>query len=209
MNTSGQSLPTRPAPKYQMCDTFRLSQEGLTHHFTGKGLGRFAEEYANMIFVVEQWYDHDIAQKSNNDPHGHPLFSELTAQSGGCLYEINSPYSLLGPFVIESHMVLVPRPIPKFKKGDTFLVTEAEFGEEYAGKLFVVQEWYDHYLPEKLIKQGYDHPHGTPYYDVDGSACSVCLYDTTFPETSLYEWDMEFVPPSERHLYEYTQLSLF
>lgn len=209
MNISYQSSQTRPTPKYQIGDTFRLSQEGLTYHLTGAALRYFGEEYEASLFVVEQWYDHDAPQMDDEDPHGHPRFAELCPQGTGCLYLIDFSNSLVGPLFIESHMVFVPHPIPKFKVGDTFLVNEENFGTEYAGKLFVVEQWYDHYFPEELIKQGYDHPHGTPYFDVEGSAGLVCLYDTTFPETSLYEWDMEFVPPSERHLYQYTQLSLF
>jgi hypothetical protein len=75
-----------------------------------------------------------------------------------------------------------------FDIGDKFqLSAEAleNYGQKYAGKVFVVRQWFDHYVPSSRMAQD---THGHPGFD----ACAgSALYEADGLNFALYEREME------------------
>lgn len=77
---------------------------------------------------------------------------------------------------------------PRYSKGDTVKMTRdalENYGAEYAGKVYEIGQWYDHYVPQRLMKN--NDPHGHPGYD---AATGDCLYHLKGLNFDLYEWEL-------------------
>lgn len=76
-----------------------------------------------------------------------------------------------------------------YKHGDRVRMSRSaleNYGQKYAGIVFTVDEWYDHYCPAHRIS--IHDPHGHPGYD---GATGDRLYHLTGLSFDLYGWEIE------------------
>jgi hypothetical protein len=73
-----------------------------------------------------------------------------------------------------------------YRIGDKFTMSEnalENYGQKYAGQVFTVRQWYDHYVPASQMQGD---THGHPGFD---SSADSAIYGSEL-NFDLYEWEM-------------------